>query len=120
MSLDLTGGSNVFFIGCYCYIADISKPEDVTIRIAIIDGLFHIGFYVGNALAGPIKTKLGLPYNFALGILFTCISASYTLIRIKESLRPPNVAETNKKDGLEAKTCQKGTLKFVLIDDLDF
>ena len=51
-----------------------------------MDGLFHIGFYTGNAFAGPIKKNLGLQYNFALGILFTCISASYTLIRIKESL----------------------------------
>ena len=97
----------MFFIGCYCYIADISKPKDVTIRIAIMDGLFHIGFYTGNAFAGPIKKNLGLQYNFALGILFTCISASYTLIRIKESLVPPHKREQKHGNDLETEEGNK-------------
>lgn len=88
----------MFFLGCYCYIADISKPEDVTIRIAIMDGLFHIGFFIGNAFAGPIKKNLGLPYNFALGILLTCISASYTLIRVKESLVPLDLQKQKREN----------------------
>ena len=108
----MPGGSNVFFLGCYCYIADISKPEDVTIRIAIMDGLFHIGFYVGNAFAGPIKKNLGLPYNFALGILFTCISASYTLIRIKESLVPLQKQEQKREEHLET---EEGNKRIIVI-----
>ena len=103
MLIDLTGGSNVFFLGLYCYIADISKPENVTIRMAIMDGLFHVGFYAGNAFAGPIKKNLGLPYNFALGILFTCISASYTLIHIKESLVIPDKREHKSDYHLDTK-----------------
>ena len=70
-------------------MADLTKKESAesaTIRLAIMDGLIHIGFYVGNALAGPIKKHLGIKYNFAFGILFTVISAAYTLIFVKESL----------------------------------
>ena len=53
-----------------------------------MDGLFHIGFYAGNGLAGPVKKHLGLPYNFALGMLFAAIAAAYVLLRIKESHVP--------------------------------
>ena len=92
----------MFLLGCYCYIADISKPEDRTIRLIVIDALFFLGYSVGNAFAGPIKTNLGLSYNFAFGILFTCISASYTLIRVKESLAPINEGQQNCEDALES------------------
>ena len=79
----------MFYLGTYSMMADLTKKESAesaTIRLAIMDGLIHIGFYVGNALAGPIKKHLGIKYNFAFGILFTVISAAYTLIFVKESL----------------------------------
>ena len=78
----------MFFLGAYSYIADISTPEYRTFRLAMMDGLFHIGFYAGNGLAGPVKKHLGLPYNFALGMLFAVIAAAYVLLRIKESHIP--------------------------------
>ena len=89
----------MFFLGIYCYIADISTPEHRTIRIAIVDGLFHIGFYFGNVFSGPIKANLGLEYNYAFGMLFTCISAAYTLIRVKESLVVPDKRGQKTEEG---------------------
>ena len=70
-------------------MADITTPEDRTVRLALMDGLLHIGFFTGNALAGPIKKHLGLKYNFAFGLLFTVIAAAYTILFIKESLVKP-------------------------------
>ena len=70
-------------------MADLTKKESeksATVRLAIMDGLIHIGFYVGNAMAGPIKNNLGIKYNFSLGLLFAVISAVYTIIFVKESL----------------------------------
>ena len=70
-------------------IADITKKtsaESSTIRLALLDGIYHIGFFMGNAAAGPIKTNLGLKYNFALGLLLTVIAAAYTIIYIPETL----------------------------------
>ena len=66
-------------------MADITTVEDRTVRLSIIDGLIHIGFYLGNAFTGKIKAKLGLQYNFALGMLVAIIAAAYTLIFVKES-----------------------------------
>ena len=83
------GGSLLFYIGAYSMIADIAKrsnEESATIRLSFIDGLFHIGWFMGNAIAGPIKNNLGLRYNFAFGLLFTVISAVYTIIFIEETL----------------------------------
>ena len=79
-------------------MADITTPEDRTIRLAIMDGLIHIGFYAGNALAGPVEKHLGLKYNFAFGILMTVIPAAYTLIFIKESLVKPSPDKIKETD----------------------
>ena len=87
--VDLIGGSVLFYLGTYCMIADVSKrksEESSVVRFAFINGLNHIGFFLGNSLAGPIKSNLGLRYNFALGLLFAVISAVYTIIFIKETL----------------------------------
>ena len=69
--------------------ADMNKGQPTkftTVRLAVVDGLIYLGFYVGNAMAGPVKDNLGLEYNFALGILFAVIAAAYTIICIKETL----------------------------------
>ena len=87
--VDLIGGSALFYLGTYCMIADVSKrksEDSSVVRFAFINGLNHIGFFLGNSLAGPIKSNLGLRYNFALGLLFAVISAAYTIIFIKETL----------------------------------
>ena len=62
-----------------------------------MDGLFPLGFYLGNGFAGPVKSNLGLEYNFALGMLFAVISAAYTVLFVKESHKKSNV-ETGKFD----------------------
>ena len=68
-------------------MVDITTPEDRTIRLAILDGLFLIGFDVGNGLAGPINTYLGLEYNFVVGMTAALIGTVYTLFVVKESHR---------------------------------
>ena len=103
LNVDLSGGSILFYLGAYCYMADVTSPADKTIRLALLDGLIHIGFYVGNALAGPIKKHLGLKYNFAFGVLFTVISAAYTIIFIKESLVKSKEKNKEDEDGLISK-----------------
>ena len=54
--------------------------------MAIVDGLIWIGFYIGNILAGPIKSNLGLKYNFIISLIFILIAFLYTLLFTKESL----------------------------------
>jgi predicted MFS family arabinose efflux permease len=83
--LDMTGGTVCFYIGCYSYIADITDAKSRTTRLALMDGLFPLGFYVGNALSGYIKNNLGFMYNFSLGMLFSMLAMGYTLIFVKDS-----------------------------------
>ena len=107
--IDLTGGSLLFFLGAYTMMADLKKKtnaKSATVRIAIMDGLIHIGFYVGNAIAGPVKKNLGLKYNFALGALMTIIAAAYTIIFVEETLvreedrkREGQIEDLIEKDG---------------------
>ena len=84
-SKDLTGGSPVFFLASYSYITDISSPEMRTTRIALLDGLFPLGFYIGNALAGPVYRYLGPVYNFGLGMLFAMNAVLYTIFFVRDS-----------------------------------
>ena len=83
--LDLTGGSSVFFLCAYSYISDVSNEKNRTRRFAYLDGLFPLGFYTANALAGPIKQNLGLMYNFALGMLCSIVCFAYCLVFVKDS-----------------------------------
>ena len=82
---DLTGGSSVFFMAAYSYISDVSDEKSRTKRFAYLDGLFPLGFYLANALAGPIKKNLGLMYNFSLGMLCSVICFAYCLLFVKDS-----------------------------------
>ena len=87
--------------------ADINEREpaaSATVRLAIVDGLSYLGFYVGNAMAGSVKNNLGLKYNFALGLLFAVIAGAYTLIFIKETLvKPRDNIEVKEVDVIDKK-----------------
>lgn len=50
------------------YMADVTSAEHRTKRIAFMTGLWPIGFNVGKACSGVIKTKLGFMYNFRQGV----------------------------------------------------
>ena len=84
-SLDLTGGSAVFYMACYSYISDVSEPKMRTKRIAFLDGLFPLGFYLGNSLSGIIKVQLGMAYNFGFGMLSAMLAVLYGCLFVKES-----------------------------------
>ena len=82
---DMTGGSAVFFLASYSYISDVSEEKSRTKRFAYLDGLFPLGFYTAQGIAGPIKTNFGLIYNFAIGMLCAMICFAYVLLFVKES-----------------------------------
>ena len=84
-SLDLTGGSTVFYLASYSYISDVSNPKTRTKRFAYLDGVFPLGFYIGNSLSGIIKKRLGFYYNFGLGMLFATLAVLYCIFFVQDS-----------------------------------
>lgn len=81
----MTGGSTTFFMASYSYIADISDTESRTRRIAFLDGVFPIGFYIGNSLAGIIKKNLGFMYNFSFAMICAGLATLYCVFFVKDS-----------------------------------
>ena len=82
---DLTGGSAVFYLASYSYISDISEPKTRTRRIAFLDGVFPLGFYLGNSFSGIIKTRLGFSYNFGFGMLSAILAVLYCIFFVEDS-----------------------------------
>ena len=72
-------------MACYSYIADISDAESRTRRIAFLDGVFPIGFYVGNTLAAIVRKRLGFMYNFSFAMVFAGLAALYCILFVKDS-----------------------------------
>ena len=100
MTSDMTGGSTTFFMASYSYIADISDDESRTRRIAFLDGVFPIGFYIGNTLASIIKKQLGFMYNFSFAMICAALAVLYCIFFVKDSRieRDQRVKEQLEKD----------------------
>ena len=66
----------------------------------MMDGLFPLGFFLGNALCGYTKVYMGFLFNFGLGMLCALISMAYTLMFVKDSkeLRDAKVAKQRKEE----------------------
>ena len=88
----------MFYVGAYSYMADISSPENRTARFAIMHGIQDLAYYLGNFLAGPIKTHLGLRYNFAFAMMAALMAALYVLFRVKENRRTYGGYEKTARD----------------------
>ena len=54
---DLTGGRPIFCLAVYSYMADITTVKVRTRRLAFLDGVFPIGYTLGNSLSGIVKLK---------------------------------------------------------------
>ena len=59
-----------------------------------------MGFNSGKALGGVIKTHLGFPYNFALGMLASMLTSLYAVVFLKDSscLREERLSKEAFKD----------------------
>ena len=95
---DLTGGHTVFYMASYSYISDVSEPKMRTKRLAYLDGVFPLGFYLGNSLSGIIKKRLGFYYNFGLGILCASLAVLYCIFFVKDSCKKRDKLSNNQHE----------------------
>ena len=83
--LDLTGGSAIWRIAAYSYLSDVSEPEMRTKRIAFCDGMFLLGFYIGNMLGGPVQHNLGYGYNFGFGMICSILAIAWCVFYVRDA-----------------------------------
>ena len=81
----MTGGSAIWRIAAYAYLSDVSEPEMRTKRIAFCDGMFLLGFYIGNMLGGPVQHNLGYGYNFGFGMICSLLAIAWCVLFVKDS-----------------------------------
>ena len=82
---DFTGGNTLFFLACSAYLSDVSTKEERTTRFAFLDGLWPFAFYLGNYLAGLVKSQFGFVWNFGLGTLVSGLNVFYIALVVKDS-----------------------------------
>ena len=97
----MTGGNAIWRIAAYSYIADITEPEMRTKRIAFCDGMFLLGFNIGNVLAGPVKDNLGFGYNFSFGMLCSILAIGWCALCVKDSNEQRNMKLVQELEELE-------------------
>ena len=50
----LTGGYICLNVGLYGYIGDVTSAESRTARMSVLNGVFSLGYVVGNILGGQL------------------------------------------------------------------
>ena len=66
---DFTGGSNLFFMACYAYLADVTEDNNRTKRFAMFDAIMPLGYAIGTALGGLLQKQFGYLVTFGIGAM---------------------------------------------------
>jgi len=83
----VTGGYICLNIGLYGYVSDITTPEDRTMRLSFLNGMFSAGFAAGSALGGLLyQTYENYYVNFGVSVGFSILGIIMALM-IKESVK---------------------------------
>ena len=69
------------------YLADVTSPETRTKRVALMSGLWPIGYNIGKALSGVVKTELGFLANFSLGMALSLCAMLYIMFFVRDSIK---------------------------------
>ncbi|KAF5305218.1 hypothetical protein FQA39_LY18977 [Lamprigera yunnana] len=73
----LTGGTNMFLLGIFTYVADISKPEERTLRIGVVHILLMLTTTIGFALSGIMYNLVGFYGVFSVSLILYFIGGVY-------------------------------------------
>ena len=86
-----TGGYVVLNIGLYGYVSDVTSPENRTMRLSILNGVFSAGFVIGTTFGGKLyKSYENYYLNFGVSIVFGLAGMIYAIFFTKESILPDN------------------------------
>ncbi|KAI5642983.1 major facilitator superfamily domain-containing protein [Phthorimaea operculella] len=99
-------GYMVLFTGAMCFVADISTPQDRSLRLTIVQIVLSIGQIIGQVASSFLVQLVGNVYLLSLSAGCTVVAFVYTHFCIKESLKGAT------KGGITS------VLKFSLVKDM--
>ena len=98
-------------------MVDITKPEERTKRLSLLDSFMPIGFIVGLPLGIYIKDNFGLVplYSVASGCVLISIIYVFFIVKDSRKLENKESKEKNREEHTDiVLACNKGTQLFLL------
>ncbi len=69
----------------YAYVADTSKSQERTKRLALINSMFGLGFIIGPFLGGVTADQYGIHFPFLLTAILSLVNAIFVFFALPES-----------------------------------
>lgn len=91
-ALSIFGSDNVFLIGMYAYISDITTNENRTMRISIVDLVAYGAMVTGFLASGYVFQVSGYLGVFWGVLVIQIFSLVYIILFIKESCGPNTIS----------------------------
>ena len=85
------GGQPCFVMAVFAYIADITKAETRTKRMAVLSAMWPTGLAIGKTLGALVKEKVGYVANFTLGSILPILAIAHTVCILKEGKQEERV-----------------------------
>ena len=87
------GGFATVSLLSYSYVSDVSSPENIMSRIAVLDGLKLLADPAGTYLSGILFKYFGYYVVFTTSGIFALLGALYVIFFLKESVLPQKGAK---------------------------
>ena len=90
------------------YIADITTPEERTVRLAFMESFMFVGTLVSALSTGAIVSRFGFVWGFIVSSIISAINLTYTIFLLpsEDTLRPNtecSVAQSTDRSALNNK-----------------
>ena len=91
---DLCGTYVAYYLAIYSYITDITREDERTYRLSIIDGTDYVSTSIGTRISGPLFVSLGYYAVFGVSASTCVLAMIYLIVGVKESLKKEEVRDT--------------------------
>ncbi|XP_028031101.1 proton-coupled folate transporter-like [Bombyx mandarina] len=82
----LTGGMIILFTGAFCYVSDVTSPENRSLRMTILGASVSAGSVLGGLFSAPLLRAVGNVYLLLIGASLNVFAYAFTNIFLRESL----------------------------------
>ncbi|XP_013187760.2 proton-coupled folate transporter [Amyelois transitella] len=82
--LTATGGLTILFSGVYCYVADVTDPDNRTVKVGAIGIVVSISGIIGQLVAGELTQSTGYIVPIAISLICSIFGVLYTYFKIHD------------------------------------